>query len=122
MVEARDIIADATDVACGVDNNFGGVVVTKHRHTIELGLRRLTAAGWTLASPGSRVVPEGAVDAETVERVARALCTEDYRPRWTLLGDDGPRFIDQQWPTYVSRAEAALRALAEPKPAPGDAQ
>lgn len=46
-------------------------------------LSALTAAGWTLAPPGSRVVPEGGVDAPTVERCIAEIdcgCERDHCP------------------------------------------
>ncbi|HET7413398.1 MAG TPA: hypothetical protein VFJ18_12140 [Pararhizobium sp.] len=56
---------DATDVACGVGNIYGGHVYTgSDRDTIELGIRRLLAAGYRLLAPGE-------VDRETMERCAK---------------------------------------------------
>ncbi len=71
---------------------------------IEFTLSTLTAAGYTIAPPGSRVVPIGGVDAETVERcIALVRGSPVDPPTWTE--DEA-----------LERAVDRLRALAEAKP------
>ena len=97
MTEARDIIADQLHVVADP--------LACYPMADEI-LAALTAAGWTLAPPGSRVVPEGGVDAATVERCAQwhdfvAKQERAKRPKIALAH---------------GRYAAALRALAEAKP------
>lgn len=70
-------------------------------------LSALTAAGWTLAPPGSRVVPEGGVDRETVLKCI-ALIEQSWKP---VGAGDGQTFV-----VGCGGGTAALRALAEAKP------
>ena len=88
--EPRDIIANVLDL-------WG---VEPHRRP-DVIIERLTAAGWTLAPPGSRVVPEGGVDAKTVRICASLIENMRLQPKC-----DG----------VIVQAAAALRALAEAKP------
>jgi len=60
-MSARDVMDVATDIACGVGNQFGGHIYEGcDRDTIELGIRRLTAAGYRLIGPGE-------LDRETID-------------------------------------------------------
>ena len=71
-VNARDEIDLATDVAAGVNNTYGGSIYEgRDRDTIELGLRRLTSAGYRLVAPGQ-------LDNETIEAAATRI--GDYDP------------------------------------------
>lgn len=116
MVEARDIIAKAVAVArCGK----GAPVDPIDNEAAHAAIAALTAAGWTLAPPGSRVVPDGGVDAETVERCAEVadVIGDEYDARAT-----GARLTSESIDSLraaesaANRIAAALRALAKAKP------
>ncbi len=118
MVEARDIIANALrGPQPSVKDSEAFIVSDYDAHMVSANivLAALTAAGWTLAPPGSRVVPEGGVDA-AVERMAKAM--------WDTMTPDNSwdRALDEDYYDGPGRASlrkmaaAALRALAEAKP------
>ena len=72
-------------------------------------LEALTAAGWTLAPPGSRVVPEGGVDAaDLIQRLDTAIKLGE------ATGSRGKHPSNIY--NLAGEARAALRALAEAKP------
>lgn len=98
-MSARDIIADELSGWLFESDDYADNI-----------LAALTAAGWTLAPPGSRVVPEGAVDAETMNRCLEIVDTE-WRKHNT-----GSGFDSQSARVAAYTIRAALRALAEPKP------
>lgn len=114
MVEARDIIANA--IRRRSDGRWSGPPPeTVARCLIE----DLTAAGWTLAPPGSRVVPEGGVDAPTVERCANHLdvlaeANHDRAAYRTEGGEYHTLFTERG--KGLSEGADALRAFAEAKP------
>ena len=126
MVEARDIIArviaggDASDLTA---SELASWCKWKRVFPDDI-LAALTAAGWTLAPPGSRVVPEGGVDAW---RILSNLDPENARDDSLLL--DIHARLQRHGEKYPDRAvsvlhrnvvlytiAAALRALAEAKP------
>lgn len=97
MGEARDIIAARIGKLMG----WQGPLATSEADAF---IAALTVAGWTLAPPGSRVVPDGGVDAVTVERCIAEIdcgCERDHCPSVDFCVKDDV---------------AALRALAEAKP------
>ena len=99
--EVRDIIADGVFSHLPIDGT------TPLYRAVDAILAALTAAGWTLAPPGSRVVPEGGVDRETVMKCI-ALIEQSWKP---VGAGDGQTFV-----VGCGGGTAALRALAEAKP------
>jgi hypothetical protein len=92
------------------------------RHVDEF-LSALTAAGWTLAPPGSRVVPEGVEEAlkdATAHLVGAASAYRTHAARHRSVGRavPDPFFTTRaaDFDKAAERASAALRALAEAKP------
>ena len=80
-------------------------------------LAALTAAGWTLAPPGSRVVPEGGVDAETVRKCMDAAYTvPDYVQNFPEPDSDGLLQPGSPYDRGAYDARQRIRALAEAKP------
>lgn len=122
MTEARDIIANALrGPQPSVKESEAFIVSDYDAHMVSANivLAALTAAGWTLAPPGSRVVPDGGVDAETVERCAEVadVIGDEYDARAT-----GARLTSESIDSLraaesaANRIAAALRALAKAKP------
>ena len=104
MIEARDIIAEAFGLICFDVLHPTGT----NGGTIRAGdaiLAALTAAGWTLAPPGSRVVPEGGVDAETVER-----CAQVADEKAEIYEDPAEIAL---WPACCKPIAVRLRGLAD---------
>lgn len=95
--EPRDIIAQFCD----------GYTWDEVLDQADRAIAALTAAGWTLAPPGSRVVPEGGVDRGTVLKCI-ALIEQSWKP---VGAGDGQTFV-----VGCGGGTAALRALAEAKP------
>lgn len=99
-MSAREIIEQATAKACGVGNLNGlTVIVGKERELIEVGLRRLEAAGY-------RLIPPGSLDRETIEKCA-ALAGEAAKERFA----DG----DPEGAGVIEDLAAAIRALGAEK-------
>lgn len=106
-MSARDVIDAATDIACGVGNRYGGHIYTgADRDTIELGIRRLTAAGYRLLGPGK-------LDLETIERCAEVADTigDQYDAAAFSRGDDVAVSACRHKETASHHIAAALRAL-----------
>ena len=114
MVEARDIIAKAVAVAwCGK----GAHVDPIDNEAAHAAIAALTAAGWTLAPTGSRVVPEGGVDAETVRKCMDAAYTvPDYVQNFPEPDSDGLLQPGSPYDRGAYDARQRIRALAEAKP------
>ena len=101
MTEARDIIAKAVAVAwCGKGAPTDPIDI----EAAHAAIAALTAAGWTLAPPGSRVVPEGGVDAETVR-----ICADVAKHLNGWGGDCGRG-------GHAEHIAKCIRDLAEAKP------
>lgn len=117
--EPRDIIDAATDTACGVNNRQGlPIFVERDRDLIELGLRRLTAAGYTIAPPGKFKRGDRVTKVSGSSWTGRVVGTYS-----TTLTPEGYSVESENEPGSVQiYPAAALRALAEAKLAPGDAQ
>lgn len=95
-MSARDVVDIATDVACGVGNQYGGYVYKEaYRDTIELGIRRLIAGGYRLIGPRQ-------LDRETIERCVSTIL------EWTPLAQDN---CDIRIAMRLQDAAAALRSL-----------
>ena len=111
-MSAREI-DKATDIAAGVGNLYGGTIFTgRDRDNIELGLRRLTAAGYT-------IVPPGGVHEPTLEKAAKVADKywSDENEKTSLHPALG--WTDEQkdwWRTGqldgAAAVAAAIRALA----------
>ena len=119
MVEARDIVAKALYDWAGSGQGVDDMLAAIAEGQADDILDALTDAGWTLAPPGSRVVPDGGVDAETVERCAEVadVIGDEYDARAT-----GARLTSESIDSLraaesaANRIAAALRALAKAKP------
>ena len=108
-MSARDIIALAlcranargicSEDCTGFDKPYC-VAAVSHGEDADAAIAALTAAGYSIAPPGARVVPEGAVDAETVQKCA-------------VVADQFDSGCGDQLDRVARIIAAALRALAE---------
>lgn len=104
-MSGRDHIDVATDIACGVGNQFGGHIYEgRDRYTIELGIRRLHAAGYRLIGPDDAKLIQTALEHASfaLEGIV-ALDDED-------MGKDGGSATAQHTKRTVDRALKAARS------------